>query len=122
MYLGSDMLLVSSMRGCVHTVERLARALSLRGNNARDHNGRCAMHYCCQLGMTSSVSLLCFNGGNLWVGDTTGGVLDFGTLPVELSMRNHHIELTKFVLKKMAINAPPEGSLRRKAIKRFSQH
>eukprot|EP00746_Dinoflagellata_sp_MGD_P103063 gnl/MRDRNA2_/MRDRNA2_42461_c0_seq1.p1 gnl/MRDRNA2_/MRDRNA2_42461_c0~~gnl/MRDRNA2_/MRDRNA2_42461_c0_seq1.p1 ORF type:complete len:1946 (-),score=366.97 gnl/MRDRNA2_/MRDRNA2_42461_c0_seq1:46-5217(-) len=119
MRLGSDMVLVSSMRGNVETVEKLARAHGLRGMNARDQSGRCAIHYCCQRGMTSCVSVFTYNGGDLWIGDSTAGVLDFGTLPIELALRNQHVVLSKFVLRKMQIKKPWD---RARALKRFVQN
>merc|ERR1719387_3003800 len=106
----AEMLLVASIRGAGSVVERLARAHRLSGSTVCDQHGRTAMHYCCHHGLNAGISLLTYYEGDAWAGDSTSDSL-FGTLPVELALRNGSVETLKLVLRKMQVRPPKQQDL-----------
>lgn len=109
-----EMLLVACMRGAGALATRIARAYKLRGTALADQNGRSAMHYCCIHGLTATILILSSNGGDVWIGDMSG------SLPVEIALKNHHIDLLKVILRRM-VHMPPASNADRR-LRRFTEH
>eukprot|EP00746_Dinoflagellata_sp_MGD_P144469 gnl/MRDRNA2_/MRDRNA2_77202_c0_seq1.p1 gnl/MRDRNA2_/MRDRNA2_77202_c0~~gnl/MRDRNA2_/MRDRNA2_77202_c0_seq1.p1 ORF type:complete len:1757 (+),score=298.27 gnl/MRDRNA2_/MRDRNA2_77202_c0_seq1:546-5273(+) len=113
--LAQETLLVACMRCQGDLATKIARSYNLRGTAACDQNGRTAMHYCCIHGLTSVITVLCHNGGDVWVQDGFGG-----TLPVEFALRNSRIDLLKVLLRRMLRQEPASNTERR--LRRFTKH
>eukprot|EP00746_Dinoflagellata_sp_MGD_P165413 gnl/MRDRNA2_/MRDRNA2_94669_c0_seq1.p1 gnl/MRDRNA2_/MRDRNA2_94669_c0~~gnl/MRDRNA2_/MRDRNA2_94669_c0_seq1.p1 ORF type:complete len:1494 (-),score=315.05 gnl/MRDRNA2_/MRDRNA2_94669_c0_seq1:35-4453(-) len=129
--LAGEFLLESSIRGEARSVERLASLHNLSGDEARDKNGRTALHYCCYHGLTSCVTLLASEHSNemyergrrkrianVWMGDSTGE--EYGCLPVELALEMGHVHVVQRILKFMK-ERPPERKHRTHALRRFAE-